>query len=275
MDELLAENRIFFGRNGTAAPRLKRYLSEVQNGVVPDTLWHYDDVGHTDKASKEVKDLLGKGVFDYPKPIDLLRRVMTLGSGPGGLVLDFFAGSGTTGHALWLENEANADKDARRFILVNINEPVPSGSEAANAGYKTISDITIGRLRAAERQISPEAIGGLRIYKISESAFKEYDLREDGDDLFSPTTLKEQMQDSRVASEIMHRAGISLAAEWVKVPLSSSYGYLAEGKLFVMARKIDKQITDAAIDLDPEAIYCLEDAFADNSAIKATFFFDC
>jgi adenine-specific DNA-methyltransferase len=275
MDELLAENRIFFGRNGTAAPRLKRYLSEVQNGVVPDTLWHYDDVGHTDKASKEVKDLLGKGVFDYPKPIDLLRRVITLGSGPGGLVLDFFAGSGTTGHALWLENEANSDKDARRFILVNINEPVPAGSEAANAGYKTISDITIGRLRAAERQISPEAIGGLRIYKISESAFKEYDLREDGDDLFSPTTLKEQMQDSRVASEIMHRAGISLAAEWVKVPLSSSYGYLAEGKLFVMARKIDKQITDAAIDLDPEAIYCLEDAFADNSAIKATFFFDC
>jgi adenine-specific DNA-methyltransferase len=275
MDELLAENRIFFGRNGTAAPRLKRYLSEVQDGVVPDTLWHYDDVGHTDKASKEVKDLLGKGVFDYPKPIDLLRRVITLGSAPGGLVLDFFAGSGTTGHALWLENEANLDKEARRFILVNINEPVPPGSEAANAGYKTISDITIARLRAAEKLIKPEATGGLRLFKIRESAFQEYDLRDDENELFSPSTLKEGIVDSRIASEVMHRAGIALDAEWIHEELASSYGYLAEGKLFVMARKIDKDISEAAIALSPEAIYCLEDAFAGSSAVKATFFFEC
>jgi adenine-specific DNA-methyltransferase len=191
------------------------------------------------------------------------------------LVLDFFAGSGTTGHALWLENEANPDKEARRFILVNINEPVPAGSEAANAGYATISDITIARLRAAENLIAPVAIGGLRIYKIAESVFQEYDLRENEDALFSPTTLKEGIVESRIASEIMHRAGISLAAEWTEVELGSSYGYIVEGKLFVMARKMDKGVTEAAITLAPEAIYCLEDAFADNSAIKATFFFDC
>jgi adenine-specific DNA-methyltransferase len=233
-------------------------------------------VGHTDGASKEVKELIGSGIFDYPKPIDLLRRVIQIGSGNGGLVLDFFAGSGTTGHAIWAENELAQDTASNRtFILININEPVPSDSLAAKAGYETIADITVGRLRAAEKLFDVTSTEGLRIYKISESAFKEYDLREEGDDLFSPTTLKEQMQDARVASEIMHRAGISLAAEWVKVQLGSSYGYLAEGKLFVMARKIDKQITDAAINLAPEAIYCLEDAFADNSAIKATFFFDC
>jgi adenine-specific DNA-methyltransferase len=275
LQELLSENRIYWGRNGRGAPQLKRYLDEVQGGAVPTTIWHYDEVGHTDKAAKEVKDLLGGGVFDYPKPIDLLRRVITLGSGPGGLVLDFFAGSGTTGHALWLENEANPESAARRFILVNINESVPASSEAATAGYSTISDITIARLREAEKLIAPEAIGGLRIYKIAESVFQEYDLREDEDALFSPTTLKEGIVDSRIVSEIMHRAGISLAAEWTEVKLGFSYGYLAEDKLFVMARQMDKGITEAAITLAPGAIYCLEDAFADNSAIKATFFFDC
>ena len=275
MVSLLSDNRIFFGKDGKSGPSLKRFLNEVQDGVIPNTLWHYDEVGHTDIAAKEVKDLLGKGVFDYPKPIDLLRRVITLGSGPGGLVLDFFAGSGTTGHALWLENEANPENESRRFILVNINEPVPAGSEASNAGYATISDITIARLRAAQKLIQPEAIGGLRIYKISESVFQEYDLRTDEDELFSPTTLKEGVVDSRIASEIMHRAGISLSAEWNKVQLGSSYGYLAEGKLFVMARQLDKEVTDAAINLGPEAVYCLEDAFANNSAVKATFFFDC
>jgi len=275
LQELLSENRIYWGRDGRGAPQLKRYLNEVQAGAVPTTIWHYDEVGHTDKAAKEVKDLLGGGIFDYPKPIDLLRRVITLGSAPGGLVLDFFAGSGTTGQALWLENEANLDKEARRFILVNINEPVPPGSEAANAGYKTISDITIARLRAAEKLLKPEATGGLRLFKISESAFQEYDLRDDENELFSPSTLKEGIIDSRIASEIMHRAGIALDAEWIHEELGSSYGYLAEGKLFVMARKIDKDISEAAIALSPEAIYCLEDAFAGNSAVKATFFFEC
>lgn len=276
LQNLIAENRIYWGKDGTGAPQLKRYLSEVQDGVIPTTIWHYDDVGHTDTAAKEVKELIGAGIFDYPKPIDLLRRVIQLGSGEGGLVLDFFAGSGTTGHALWVENQTNTDNIAnRRFILVNINDPVPEHSLAFKAGYKTISDITIGRLRAAEKQLSANATEGLRVFKISPSAFIEHDLKNDEAELFDANTLKPESSDSHIAAEIMHRAGISLAEAWRELKLGSSYGYLAEGKLFVMSRKLTKEIVDAALAQKPLGLYLLEDAFSNNSALKATTFFEC
>jgi adenine-specific DNA-methyltransferase len=98
--DLVKDNRIYWGRDGLGAPQLKRYLSEVQDGVIPTTIWHYDEVGHTDKAAKEVKELLGGGIFDYPKPVDLIRRVIQLGMGSDDLLMDFFGGSGTTGHAV-------------------------------------------------------------------------------------------------------------------------------------------------------------------------------
>lgn len=113
--ELLADNRVWFGKNGTSGPRLKRFLSEVQDGMVPLTWWPHSEVGTNDTAKKEIKTLFpGQTPFDTPKPEALLERVIHIGSDPGDLVLDCFAGSGTTA--------AVAHKMGRRWLATELLE---------------------------------------------------------------------------------------------------------------------------------------------------------
>ena len=113
-DELVADNRIWFGKNGGNVPRIKTFLSEVKQGLVPLTVWLHTDVGNNQDAKKEVKQFNSKDVFDTPKPEKLLQRIIHLATNPGDLVLDSFAGSGTTG--------AVAHKMGRRWIMVELGE---------------------------------------------------------------------------------------------------------------------------------------------------------
>ena len=119
---LRAEDRIYFGKNGKSQPSVIRYLSEV-DGFVPWSWWPHGEVGHTDEARKEIRELLGtQTAFETPKPVRLIRRILQIATNPGDLVLDSFAGSGTTGHAvLDLNGEGGAD---RRFILVELEEQI-------------------------------------------------------------------------------------------------------------------------------------------------------
>lgn len=122
--ELIRDERIAWGKNGDGAPRIKRFLSEVKQGAVPQTLWKYEEVGHTQDAKKEIHDILqfetSEEVFSTPKPIRLIERVLRIATNPGDLVLDFFAGSGTTAHAVLKLNRE--DGGNRRFILVSNTE---------------------------------------------------------------------------------------------------------------------------------------------------------
>src|SRR5712692_1654059 len=112
--KLKAAGRIYFGKNNNSQPNEIRYLSEVE-GMVPWTWWPHDEVGHTDEAKKEIHAIFGKvDVFDTPKPERLLRRILHIATKPGDLVLDSFAGSGTTG--------AVAHKIGRRWIMVELGE---------------------------------------------------------------------------------------------------------------------------------------------------------
>ncbi|WP_316980118.1 site-specific DNA-methyltransferase [Shumkonia mesophila] len=111
---LRSEGRFWFGQDGNGVPRLIRYLSEVE-GLVPSTWWPHEDVGHNDEAKKEIHALFGKeNAFDTPKPERLLKRIIDIATNPGDLVLDSFAGSGTTG--------AVAHKMGRRWIMVELGE---------------------------------------------------------------------------------------------------------------------------------------------------------
>jgi adenine-specific DNA-methyltransferase len=151
----IEENRIFFGQDGKGAPQLKRYLAEVQDGVVPITYWGYDDVGHNDEARKEIKELFETPPFDSPKPTRLLKQILYIGTNPNDIILDFFAGSGTTGHAVMQLNAE--DGGNRKFILCQIDEPIRTDKPAYqfcvdNNLPPVISSITIERLkRAGER----------------------------------------------------------------------------------------------------------------------------
>lgn len=107
IQEWITETRVYFGLNGKGAPQLKRYLSEVQQGVVPTTYWSYDDCGHNDEARKEIKDIFGQPPFDSPKPTRLLKQILRLGSNNESIILDFFAGSGTTLHATMQLNSSS------------------------------------------------------------------------------------------------------------------------------------------------------------------------
>jgi adenine-specific DNA-methyltransferase len=122
--ELDAENRIWWGKDGSNTPRLKRFLSDVKQGNVPQTLWTYSEAGHTQDAKKQLLDVLSFGssaeVFSTPKPVQLIERVLRIATKPDDIVLDFFAGSGTTAHAVAKLNAE--DGGNRRFILVSSTE---------------------------------------------------------------------------------------------------------------------------------------------------------
>jgi adenine-specific DNA-methyltransferase len=151
--KLVAENRLYWGADGCASfPRVKLFLSEM-GGVVPRSIWLANEVGHTQEATGELKALFdGAQVFDSPKPIRLINRLLQLGcSEPGDIVLDFFAGSGTTAHAVMKRN-AETGSDLK-VMLVQLPEPIESGD------YRTIADITKARLRRAAKQISAQIPG--------------------------------------------------------------------------------------------------------------------
>ncbi len=120
MRELLNDNRIWFGKNGTSFPRKKRFLSEVQSGRTPDTWWRNEEVGHNQEGARDLKKILGTVALNNPKPVRLINRVLQIASKKDSIILDFFAGSGTTAQAVLEMNKA--DGGHRQFILCTNNE---------------------------------------------------------------------------------------------------------------------------------------------------------
>lgn len=116
--QLLAENRLYFGKNGEGKPQLKRYLSEVNEGVVPQTIWKYDEVSHNQQGKKELNKIIEGNVFDSPKPFELISRILQIACNKNSIILDSFAGSGTTAHAVLNLNKQ--DGGNRKFILIEM-----------------------------------------------------------------------------------------------------------------------------------------------------------
>ena len=151
--ERLQDNRIYFGAHGNSVPSIKRFLTELKfEGMAPTSIMPYEDVGHSQEGAKEVTALLEAGAFDGPKPVRLLNRLLTLANtSPDDLILDFFAGSATTAHAVMQLNAE--DGGNRKFIMVQLPEPCDEKSEAFKASYKTIAEISKERIRRAGKKI--------------------------------------------------------------------------------------------------------------------------
>lgn len=147
-DELDADGRIWWGKDGNNIPALKRFLSEVKQGVVPQTLWTYEEVGHTQDAKKQLNSMLPKGrnedVFSTPKPLQLMDRILRLATKPGDLVVDFFAGSGTLGQAVLALNKE--DGGQRKFVLVSSTEATADAPDR-----NLCRDVCAARVRSAIR----------------------------------------------------------------------------------------------------------------------------
>ena len=208
------ENRVWWGVDGkNKVPSYKRFLSEV-GGVVAQTVWLWDEVGHNDEAKKELQNLFedSEGGFETPKPTKLINRILSLGSevDNSSIILDFFAGSGTTGHAVYSQN--NNDQGNRRFILVQL----PQKTDRKN--YPTIAEITKERLRRAGNKIreeNPIFSGdlGFRVFKLDSSNIRSWepDREKLDENLFASIDhLKADRTENDILYELLLKLGLDL-----------------------------------------------------------------
>lgn len=174
----LKNNKVWWGRDGRSkAPNIKLFLSEAKQGMTPINFWDYEFAGHTDIANAEIKEIFGDKVFDTPKPILLIKRMIELAtaSDQEHICMDFFAGSGTTGHAVIERNIE--DGGNRRSILIQLPERIPQSSPAFTAGFTNISEITNRRVKWAITNIKrggkAESLG-VRIFRLVESNVRRW-----------------------------------------------------------------------------------------------------
>ncbi len=153
MQELIKDNRIWFGENGGNVPSLKRFLSEVKDGITPLTIWFRKDVGDNQEAKQELLKVMPENLFDTPKSIRLIERMIQLSADEHSIILDFFAGSGTTAHAVMAQNAIIGCN--YKFILVQIPEPINPKKQKETYDFirntlckePTIFEITAERIR--------------------------------------------------------------------------------------------------------------------------------
>lgn len=154
-EEMRKDNRIWFGTDGNNSPVPKLFLTEVQDGVTPMTLWSFEEAGHNQIATRELREIFGASIFTSPKPLKYLTRYLQIGLNKDSLILDFFSGSATTAHAVMKLNAE--DGGNRKFIMVQLPEKTDEKSEAYKAGYKNICEIGKERIRRAGIKVKEEA----------------------------------------------------------------------------------------------------------------------
>lgn len=231
MYKLIADNRVYWGKNNDGAPQLKRYLSEVQQGTVPTTWWPHEFAGHNDEARKEIRTLFNTtAVFDTPKPTRVIKRLLQVCTTPNSedIILDFFAGSGTTAHAVMAQNAE--DGGNRRFILVQLPEELQQKKGSATLEYPTVSAVTRERIRRAGQQVREEYAEqiaqrsednpldtGFRAFTLGESCFKSWKIdssigADNLDMLFNDLgdSLKPGAEAYQVLFELLLKAGYRL-----------------------------------------------------------------
>ena len=159
LESLDADNRIWWGKDGNGVPRLKRFLSEVQQGIVPRTFWPYTEVGHTQEAKKEAVSLFELDVFGTPKPERLIQRILHIASNEGDLVLDSFLGSGTTA--------AVAHKMGRRWIGIEM------GEHAATHCLPRLQKVVDGEQGGISKAVNWQGGGGFKFLALGNAIFDE------------------------------------------------------------------------------------------------------
>ena len=217
ISEMILDNRIWFGQDGNNVPRTKRFLTEVQDGIVPQTLLMYKDVGSGQDGTNDLKNIFdGKQLFDFPKPVNLLKFLIKVSTDKDSYVLDFFSGSGTTAQALLELN--SEEKSNRKIIQVQLPEILQNTSEGYKMGFRTICDIGKERMRRVIRNIKDkeESIKqdlGFKVFELDSSNIKSWDGNPENleSSLFdSVSNIKSDRTEEDVLYEILLKYGLEL-----------------------------------------------------------------
>jgi adenine-specific DNA-methyltransferase len=284
LEELIRDNRIWFGERGNGVPRRKVFLSEAREGLTPHTLWKADEVGTTDSAKKELMQLFDdKAVYDTPKPVKLLARIVQIATSDTDLVLDFFAGSCTTAQAVMEANRA--DGGSRRYLCIQMPEPVEADSVAAKTGYATIAEIGKERIRRAIRKLNTEAKPkpneelGFRVLNLTKSHFKAWE-NYAGEDLQQLQMLFDAAQDPLVNGwtpkgilcEIMLLEGFPLDSTLSELPGTQgstvvvvTSEHCAHRLLFCLDQRFENSTGEGLELHDQDVLVCLDAAMTDQA----------
>ena len=280
---MVKENRLYWGPdNSYEKPRLKRFLSEIQDGIVPSTWWDFKDVGHNDEGQKETAELLGKKIFSTPKPIRLLKRILSISSTDNDIILDFFSGSASLGHAVYELNKS--DEVNRKFICVQLPESCDEKSESYQAGYKTIADIAKERLKRVINKIGNEKKGqfdfnpekkidlGFKVFKLSDSNFKIW--RQQGIEtaeelekqmeLFTDPVSKEALNDFMVY-ELLIKSGFDLNCQ---IKHENNMYFVNSNEMILLLESVSKDIISKVIKTNPQKVVALDKLFEGNDQLK-------
>ena len=213
--KLIANNEISFGEDSRGKPKLKRFLCDVKDGVTYPSIW--DFVPLNTSGSNEMAEIFGNPtIFESPKPVGLIQEIVRLGAEKDSIILDFFGGSGSTGHSVMRQNID--DSGSRKYIVVQLPEKAPTDSEALKSGYKTIAELTKERLRRVGKKIKEEnpLFGGdlgFRVFKLASSNIRAWEPDRDklGDSLFdSIEHLKTDRTEQDILFELLLKLGLDL-----------------------------------------------------------------
>lgn len=305
MKELIANNEVYFGKDGTAKPRRKRFLKDVKQGIVAQTIWKHQDVGHTQEAKQQLNKLFaGAPTFDTPKPVRLMNQMLKITSKPNDndIILDFFGGSGTLAESVL---ETNKEKTGnRKFICVQLPEECEQKSDAYKSGYKTIADLAKERIRRVIKKIESEQEAkkkekageldfgdekqepkldlGFKVFKLQSSNFKIWrgNKIENGEQLekqlnaFTDPT-KEGSLEENMLYELLLKSGFNLNSS---VERKGNY-YVVNGddlsagaeertEMVVALAKMNETIVKEIISLKPSKCIALDKLFAGNDQLK-------
>jgi adenine-specific DNA-methyltransferase len=268
--ELIEDNRIWFGSDGGNVPRQKVFLNEQDQGLTPHTLWQADEVGTTDSAKRALNEIFGgETVFDTPKPLELLARICHISMGSSGIVVDFFAGSGATGHAVMAQNAI--DQGTRRYFLVQLPEPLDheNKEQASAAAFcdklnraRSISELTKERLRRAAIKTAKDHLHfkgdlGFRVFKLASSNINTWEPDRDNLDqalLKSVEHIKPDRDNDDIIYELLLKLGLDLCVPIEKKTIAKNLVYsIGAGALIVcLATKIFRD------DAEPLALGIIE-----------------
>lgn len=274
------DNKIWFGEGGDNVPRIKRFLSDVKQGITPMTIWKYTEVGHSQDAAQKLKKLFdGKAFFDYPKSVELIKRCLQLYTDKDCFVLDFFSGSATTAHAIIQQNFQdvyNGKQGKRKFIMVQLPELTDKKSEAYKAGYENICEIGKERIRRAGKMEYESVCGtagssmrwdsekrkndknypcpenvdiGFRVLKCDSSNMKEVYYTPDEYEMSLFDSLEDNIKEDRTPEDLLFQVmldlGILLSSKIEETTISGKKVFKVDGNYLIAC--FDENVTENVI----------------------------